>query len=263
MHPDLDREVARRSRRAPDNPHHARRWLILAVLGIAQLMVVLDATVVNIALPTAQHALGFSDNARQWVVTAYALAFGSLLLIGGRLADLVGRKRMFLIGLVGFAAASAVGGAATSFAMLVTARAAQGAFGALLAPAGPGTAHHHVHPCPGAWPRIRHLRRDRRRRRGHRPAARRRAHRVRLMARGRCSSTWSSPRSRSSAARLLLHNQRSSPPAEARLARNGHRLRRPVRPRLRLLARRDGGLGQRRDASGRSSPPRSCSPPSS
>ena len=131
----VDREVAALPSTAPHNPHHERRWLILAVLGIAQLMVVLDATVVNIALPTAQHALGFSDNARQWVVTAYALAFGSLLLIGGRLADLVGRKRMFLIGLVGFAAASALGGAATSFAMLVTARAMQGAFGALLAPA--------------------------------------------------------------------------------------------------------------------------------
>ena len=131
-----EREVAAAPPVAHDNPHHARRWLILAVLGIAQLMVVLDATVVNIALPTAQHALGFSDNSRQWVVTAYALAFGSLLLIGGRMADLVGRKRMFLVGLVGFAAASAVGGAATSFGMLVTARAAQGAFGALLAPAG-------------------------------------------------------------------------------------------------------------------------------
>ena len=119
-----------------DNPHHARRWLILAVLAVAQLTVVLDATVVNIALPTAQHALGFSDNARQWIVTAYALSFGSLLLLGGRLADLIGRKRTFLIGLAGFAIASAVGGAATNFAMLVSARAVQGAFGALLAPAG-------------------------------------------------------------------------------------------------------------------------------
>jgi EmrB/QacA subfamily drug resistance transporter len=118
-----------------DNPHHDRRWLILAVLGIAQLMVVLDGTVVNIALPTAQHALGFSDANRQWIVTAYSLAFGSLLLLGGRLADLLGRKRMFLIGLAGFAIASAVGGAATGFGMLVTARAVQGAFGAMLAPA--------------------------------------------------------------------------------------------------------------------------------
>ncbi|MDT4962168.1 MAG: hypothetical protein QOF87_1815, partial [Pseudonocardiales bacterium] len=98
-------------------------------------MVVLDSTVVNIALPTAQSALGFSDNDRQWVVTGYALAFGSLLLIGGRLADLVGRRRIFLIGLAGFAVASAVGGAATGFPMLVGARVVQGAFAALLAPA--------------------------------------------------------------------------------------------------------------------------------
>ena len=118
-----------------DNPHHERRWWILAVLGIAQLMVVLDTTVVNIALPSAQRSLGFGDGDRQWIVTAYALAFGSLLLLGGRLADLFGRKRLFLIGLIGFSVASAVGGAATNFGMLVTSRAVQGAFGALLAPA--------------------------------------------------------------------------------------------------------------------------------
>ncbi len=120
----------------PHNPHHTRRWAILAVLAVAQLMVVLDTTVVNIALPSAQRALGFSDGDRQWIVTAYALAFGSLLLLGGRLADLVGRKRIFLIGLAGFAVASAVGGAATGFGMLVASRAVQGGFGALLAPAG-------------------------------------------------------------------------------------------------------------------------------
>src|ERR1700723_2198760 len=112
-----------------------RRWLILGTVGLAQLMVVLDATIVNIALPSAQRALGFSTADRQWVVTAYALAFGSLLLLGGRLGDLIGRKITFLAGALGFAAASAVGGAATSFGMLVAARATQGAFGALLAPA--------------------------------------------------------------------------------------------------------------------------------
>ncbi|MCW2495236.1 MFS transporter [Jatrophihabitans sp.] len=117
------------------DPSHARRWWVLVVLGIAQLMVVLDSTVVNIALPSAQRDLGFGNTDRQWVVTAYALAFGSLLLLGGRLADLFGRKRMFMIGLTGFAAASAVGGAAVNFDMLVTARAVQGVFGALLAPA--------------------------------------------------------------------------------------------------------------------------------
>src|SRR3954462_9840421 len=102
--------------------HHARRWWILALLGVAQLMVVLDATIVNIALPSAQQALGFSDDARQWVVTAYALAFGSLLLLGGRISDLFGRKWTLVGGLTGFAVASAIGGAATSFGMLVTAR---------------------------------------------------------------------------------------------------------------------------------------------
>jgi EmrB/QacA subfamily drug resistance transporter len=118
-----------------EQQHHARRWWILALLGMAQLMVVLDATIVNIALPSAQHALGFSDDARQWIVTGYALAFGSLLLLGGRLGDLFGRKRTLIAGLLGFAAASAVGGAAGSFAVLVGARALQGVFGALLAPA--------------------------------------------------------------------------------------------------------------------------------
>lgn len=117
------------------DPHHARRWLILAVLGTAQLMVILDATIVNIALPTAQADLGFSDEHRPWIITAYALAFGSLLLLGGRLGDLLGRKRMFLTGLVGFAVASAIGGAAQSFGVLVTARVLQGVFGAILAPA--------------------------------------------------------------------------------------------------------------------------------
>jgi EmrB/QacA subfamily drug resistance transporter len=113
----------------------SRRWWILGVVGLAQLMVVLDATVVNIALPSAQRALGFSIADRQWVVTAYSLAFGGLLLLGGRLSDLLGRRRMLIIGLVGFAASSALGGAATGFATLVIARGAQGAFGAVLAPA--------------------------------------------------------------------------------------------------------------------------------
>src|SRR3712207_1137911 len=116
------------------NPHHEKRWVILAVIAIAQLMVVLDATIVNIALPSAQQDLGFGDDSRQWIITAYALAFGSLLLLGGRIGDLFGRKWAFIAGLLGFAAASAVGGAAGSFGVLVAARAAQGAFGALLAP---------------------------------------------------------------------------------------------------------------------------------
>jgi EmrB/QacA subfamily drug resistance transporter len=112
-----------------------RRWLILGVIGLAQLMVVLDLTVMNIALPSAQRALHFTTGDRQWVVTAYSLAFGSLLLPGGRLADLLGRKVTFLAGLAGFAGVSAIGGASVNFAMLVTARACQGAFAALLVPA--------------------------------------------------------------------------------------------------------------------------------
>jgi EmrB/QacA subfamily drug resistance transporter len=120
---------------AANSTDYDRRWLILAVLSIAQLMVVLDATVVNIALPSAQQALHFSASSRQWVVTAYTLAFGSLLLLGGRLSDLFGRRRTLITGLVGFALASAVGGTAQSFDVLIAARAVQGIFAAILAPA--------------------------------------------------------------------------------------------------------------------------------
>jgi EmrB/QacA subfamily drug resistance transporter len=116
-----------------------RRWLILIVVAIAQLMVVLDSTIVNIALPSAQRALGFPNSDRQWVVTAYALAFGSLLLVGGRLGDMFSRERVFITGLIGFAVASAIGGASVSFTMLVAARTLQGAFGAVLAPSALGT----------------------------------------------------------------------------------------------------------------------------
>ncbi|MCB5910182.1 MFS transporter [Streptomyces pinistramenti] len=121
----------------PENTSYAdpRRWKALIFIALAQLMVVLDATIVNIALPSAQSDLGISDANRQWVITAYALAFGGLLLFGGRLADLWGRKRTFTIGLIGFAIASALGGAAANQGMLMGARALQGVFGALLAPA--------------------------------------------------------------------------------------------------------------------------------
>jgi EmrB/QacA subfamily drug resistance transporter len=120
-------------------PPHAeglknRRWLGLIFIGLAQLMVALDATIVNIALPSAQADLRFSDAERQWVITAYTLAFGGLLLLGGRVTDLFGRKRTFLLGLAGFAVASALGGSASSFGILLAARALQGAFAALLAP---------------------------------------------------------------------------------------------------------------------------------
>jgi len=114
------------------------RWAVLALLSVAQLMVVLDATIVTIALPSAQKALHFSTESRQWIVTAYALAFGSLLLLGGKLGDLFGRKWTLIGGLVGFSVASAIGGLSQSFGMLVVARTLQGAFGALLAPSALG-----------------------------------------------------------------------------------------------------------------------------
>jgi EmrB/QacA subfamily drug resistance transporter len=120
---------------AQADPHYEKRWLILVTVCLAQLMLLIDSTVVNVALPSAQRALHFSTANREWVVTAYVLAFGSLLPLGGRVSDLWGRKLMFVVGALGFVAASAVAGAAQSFPMLIVARAAQGLFGALLAPA--------------------------------------------------------------------------------------------------------------------------------
>ncbi|MER6958437.1 MULTISPECIES: MFS transporter [unclassified Streptomyces] len=127
-------ETAQKAPGKPGAPD-SNRWKALTFIALAQLMVVLDATIVNIALPSAQQDLGISDGNRQWVITAYALAFGGLLLFGGRIADLWGRKNTFVTGLIGFAGASALGGAATNEAMLLGSRALQGAFGALLAPA--------------------------------------------------------------------------------------------------------------------------------
>lgn len=112
-----------------------KRWRALIVIAIAQLMVVLDASIVNIALPHLQQDLGITPANRQWVVTAYTLAFGGLLLLGGRVADFAGRKKAFMIGLIGFAGASALGGLAANQEMLFGARALQGIFAALLAPA--------------------------------------------------------------------------------------------------------------------------------
>jgi EmrB/QacA subfamily drug resistance transporter len=128
------RSAAPAAGQSPGAAGDPRRWLILAIICSAYLMVGLDLTVMNVALPSAQKALGFTNADRQWIVTAYALSFGSLLLFCGRLTDRIGRKEIFLTGLTGFAVASAVGGASTSFVMLVTARACQGAFAALLAP---------------------------------------------------------------------------------------------------------------------------------
>ncbi|CAM5788199.1 MFS transporter [Cellulomonas persica] len=120
---------------APGLEPDPRRWRILGVIAITQLMLVLDGSIMNIALPSAAEELRIADNDLQWAITAYTLAFGGLLLLGGRVADYLGRKRAMLIGLVGFAVASAIGGAATNAGMLFGARALQGVFGALLAPA--------------------------------------------------------------------------------------------------------------------------------
>ena len=113
----------------------SRRWLALAVVCLGVLMVVLDATIVNVALPHIQTALGFSGSNLEWVVNAYALAFGGLLLLGGRVADFTGRRRAFVVGLTGFGAASALGGVAPSAGWLFAARGLQGTFAALMAPA--------------------------------------------------------------------------------------------------------------------------------
>ena len=111
------------------------RWRTLFVVAISQLMVVLDSSIVNIAIPTAKVDLHISDANQQWVITAYTLAFGSLLLLGGRIGDFMGRKRILIVGLLGFAGASALGGLAQTQHLLFAARALQGVFGALLAPA--------------------------------------------------------------------------------------------------------------------------------
>ncbi|GAA2621271.1 MFS transporter [Dactylosporangium fulvum] len=125
-------DISGKSASVPPDP---KRWIALAIIAIAQLMVVLDATIVNIALPSAQEALDISTADRQWIITAYTLTFGGLLLLGGRIADFFGRKRTLLIGLLGFAGASALGGAAVNAGTLFAARGLQGLFGALLAPA--------------------------------------------------------------------------------------------------------------------------------
>ncbi|MEU7747099.1 MFS transporter [Nonomuraea sp. NPDC049158] len=129
------------SARHPSDPPlpDPRRWWALATVATAQLMVGIDLMIVNIALPSAQRSLSMSDPTRQWVITVYALCYGGLLLLGGRLSDLFGRRRSLLIGLAGFALASALGGAATGPATLLAARGLQGAFGALLTPAVLGT----------------------------------------------------------------------------------------------------------------------------
>ena len=216
----------------------ANRWAVLALLGVAQLMVVLDATIVNIALPSAQRALHFSTDNRQWVITAYALAFGSLLLLGGKLGDLFGRKWTLIGGLSGFAVASAIGGLAQSFGMLVAARALQGAFGAILAPSALGLLTVTFAGSP-----------DRPKAFGIFSAIAAGGASVGLLLGGvltqALSWRWSLYVNLAIAvptaivALRLLRNERQPARAPHRLPRRRARLGRPVRPRLRLLQRRD------------------------
>ena len=214
------------------------RWAVLALLGTAQLMVVLDATIVNIALPSAQQALHFSTADREWIVTAYALAFGSLLLLGGKLGDLFGRKWTFIAGLSGFAIVSAIGGQAQSFDMLVASRALQGMFGALLAPSALGTADGHVRGLAGPGEGVRDLRRDRRRRRVDRSPARRGAHADPVLA--LVLVRQPGDRDADGDLRAAPAGQPQRPRADGhRRPRPPDRLRRGVRARLRLLQRRD------------------------
>ncbi len=159
-----------------------KRWLALAVIAVAQLMVILDSSIVNIALPSAQKALHITNADRQWMVTAYTLSFGSLLLLGGRIADYTGRKRAFVIGLLGFAASSALGGLAVERPDALRGPCPPGR---LRRPPRSGRAlphHRDLHRGPGALHRLRRLRGHRRRRRGDRPDHGRRPHPVRLVA---------------------------------------------------------------------------------
>ena len=224
-----------------------RRWMILIVVATAQLMVVLDATIVNIALPSAQKDLGFPNSDRQWVVTAYALAFGSLLLVGGRIGDIFSRKRVFITGLVGFAVSSALGGAATSFGTLVTARTLQGAFGADPRTVCPGHPRQHVPGSTRARAGVRGLRlgRGRRWRRG--PDPRRRPHRVSVLA----VDPLRQPALRRDRGRRRpgLHPRQPARRATTDgLARRRAGVLRPVPGGLRLLPRRDRWLDRCADS---------------
>ena len=232
----------------PTHRPRRRRWLILALIGLAQLMVVLDATIVNIALPSAQADLGFSDDNRQWVVTAYALAFGSLLLLGGRLGDLFGRKRVFIIGLVGFAVASALGGAAAELRRARRRPRAAGRRSARCSPrprcrlltttftdpAERNRAFGVFGAIAGAGAR-------------RRPAPRRRADRVPRLALEHVRQP--ALRRPGRGRRAAPARRRAAPAARPRLDLPGtlDRVGRPVRARLRLLQRRDPRLGRAAD----------------
>ena len=169
---------------ADAGPVRRHLGLALFVIATAQLMVVLDATIVNVALPHIQGALGFSGTGLEWVVNAYTLAFGGLLLLGGRAGDILGRRRVFIAGIILFSLASLLGGFATTQAWLLAARAVQGAGGGDRRPDRAGPDHHHVPGGAAAQPGHGRLRRDEHRRRRDRPAGRRPADHLPVLALG-------------------------------------------------------------------------------
>src|SRR5438552_7617129 len=136
-YPETDRAVRLRERRSPrmSQRHSTDPWVILVLICIAQFMVIRDATIVNVALPSIQKDVGLSEANLQWIVNAYTLVFGGFLLLGGRAGDLLGRKRLFLIGLVIFTTASLANGLAANSGMLIGFRAVQGLGAALISPA--------------------------------------------------------------------------------------------------------------------------------
>ena len=248
----------------PEGQHLHLGWA-LVLISVAQLMVVLDGTIANIALPYIQADLGFSDADLTWVVTVYALAFGGLLLLGGRLGDLYGRRLTFMIGLSVFAIASLLGGIAETPAMLLGARALQGAGAALAAPAALALITTTFPAGPAAQPGLRRVRRDVGRRCGRRADPRRLAHRLhggavrhddrRLATHlldqrpdraGRCGP-------RPARARRVR-----DPPGAARRPRGHHRHPRPVRHRLRPVPRRPATAGPTRGPWSRSSAAWAC-----
>ncbi len=210
--------------------------LALVLISIAQLMVVLDATIANIALPFIGRDLDISGINLTWIVTGYTLVFGGLLLLGGRLADLYGRRRIFMIGLVVFAVASLLGGLAQNETLLLGARGLQGFGAALASPAALALITTTFPAGPGAQPRVRHLRRHVRCRRGRRPDPRRLADRVQPRPVGprhpRLADDLPDQRAdrhRRGPARAALPARVREPPRPARHPRRHHRHRRPAR----------------------------------
>ena len=131
---DAPSSLPAKTKSAPARPRRSHVGWALILIALAQLMIVLDVTIVNVSLPHVQSALGFSGSGLEWLVNAYALTFGGLLLLGGRLGDLLGRRSVFIAGVLLFAAASLAGGFATSAAWLVATRVLQGAGAAVVAP---------------------------------------------------------------------------------------------------------------------------------